>query len=391
MQIYVVLQEHGGVNVAQTVEGEALVSVIIGEFPEPLAGRVLIDAGTVPAADDPSVALPGVRIVLGLHDILPHGIPEDPDHGGRQGDHPVPGVGLCFRDEGAGGRGVLQRPVHGDGAGVPVYGRILQGADFTQAQAAEHGQEDGEPQRHGRFGDDQLQEGDHFRLRKGRLLFFALLRALHPVHGVVFQQADPDGSGQAGLHAAVIVEGGFYGKRTGGRRGQGVGFGLPAGALQLFLREAGGFPFVFPEIVEPVREDGGGEIRQETVPQLREDPAVEQITVIGHGDRAGVLVQVFRQPGLRPFPEGGDGDQLAAQAGFQDLQLTFGIAALDVFRKIRIHPQRNADPLPAAADLHLGADAPGILSAVFDRAHGDFPLFQVMMKKCVCVYLKFMC
>ena len=302
---------------------------------------------------------------------------EDPDHGGRQRDHAVAGVRLRGFDEGTGGGGVFQGPVHGDGAGIPVHGGILQGADFPQAQAAEHGQEDGQLQGRLRFGDDQLQEGDHFRLRKGRLFLFALLRPLHPVHGVIFQQAYADGSGQHGLHAAVIVQGRLHAE---GLRGLGGGdqlLAFPAGPLQLFFRQAGGLPLFAPEIVEPVGEDCGGEIRQIFITQLRQDPGGKQITVIRYGDRAGVVVQVFCQPGFRPLPEGGRLFQFTGQAGFQLPEFALGVPALDVFRKIRIHVQRGADPLPFPADLDLGADAPGVFSAFFHCAQKAAPPFHV--------------
>ena len=215
-------------DVAQAVEGELRIAVSVREFPEPLGGRVLVHAGTVPGVDDVPGTLPVIRIVLLFHDVLPEGFPEDGEHGWRQRDHPVPGVGLCFGDEGPGGRGIFEGAVHGDGAGVPVHVCISEGADLTQAQRAEHGQEHGELQGRGCFPDDQLQEGDDFLLREGGLFLFALLRALDAVHGIVFQEADADGGGQHGLHAAVVVEGGFDGQGRGGSGRQLLR--LPAGA-----------------------------------------------------------------------------------------------------------------------------------------------------------------
>ena len=120
-------------DVAQAVEGKLRITVSVGELPEPFAGRVLIYAGTVPAVDDPAGALPVLRIVLLFHDILPESFPEDSDHGGRESDHAIAGVGLGFSDEGPGGRGVFEGAVHGDGTGFPVDGSVAKGTDFTQA------------------------------------------------------------------------------------------------------------------------------------------------------------------------------------------------------------------------------------------------------------------
>ena len=230
--------------------------------------------------DDPEGALPFIRKVLGFHDIIPHGVAEDPDHGGRQRDHAIAGLRFRFRNKGTVRGGILQGTVHRDGAGIPINVRIFEGADFTQAETAEHGQEDGQLQRGLRFRDDQLQEGDHFRLRKGRLFLLPALRALHPVRGIIFQETDAHGCRQHRLHAAQIVLGRLRGERL---RGLGVGdqlLPLPAGALQLVIRQAGALPGFLPEIVQPIRQAGRRQIREREIAQLREDPGGEEIAIV---------------------------------------------------------------------------------------------------------------
>ena len=80
------------------------------------------------------------------------------------------------------------------------------------------------------------------------------------------------------------------------------------------------------------------------------------------------------------------------QAGLQLPELALGVPALDVFRKIRIHVQRGADPLPFSADLDLGADAPGVFSAFFHCAQKAAPPFHVRdVKKSVAGYTLNLC
>ena len=67
-------------------------------------------------------------------------------------------------------------------------------------------------------------------------------------------------------------------------------------------------------------------------------------------------------------------------------------ALLGFFRQGWIHPQRDPDPLPAAGDLDLGADPPGVLSPMFNSSQKAAPsFFFVVIKKCSRVYLFFYC